>query len=302
MISVIIPFYNEADSLLALYKELSQELEKTGKEYEIVFVDDGSEDNSRSIIEHIQHEKAHKGHIGLVSHTRKMGKGAALLSGIHQSRGDIIVFMDADLQNDPHDIHNFLQKIDEGYDFVNGVREDRRDSRIIKLYSALGNVFLKKYLKSPFTDINCGYKVMKRNVLNEIVLYSNNFRFLPVAVYLKGFRVTEIMVKHHKRIHGVSKFGASKIFIGVFDMLTAYFIYRFAERPLHFFGPIGAIVFFSGFLLSLYLAMERIVYGVLLFKRPVLLLGILLLIIGIQIIMTGIIGELIVYVNKKNTK
>lgn len=302
MISVIIPFYNEEESLPFLYKELSFELEKTGKEYEIVFVDDGSEDESKSKIEHIQHEKNHKGHVALISHRRRMGKGTALLSGIQESHGEIIVFMDADLQNDPQDIPHFLKKIDEGYDFVNGVRENRRDSSVIKFYSALGNIFLKKYLKSPFTDINCGYKAMKKKVLEEIVLYANNFRFLPVAAYLKGFHVTEIMVKHHKRVHGVSKFGIGKIFIGLFDMLTAYFIYRFAERPLHFFGPIGGAVFLSGFLLSLYLAIERIVYGILLFKRPVLLLGILLLIIGIQIIMTGIIGELIVYLNKKVKK
>ena len=303
MISVVIPFYNEEKTLPILHQELEQEFAKLRYPYELIFINDGSTDRSKEEVEEFKRQsKKQYENIVLISHDRKRGKGAALFSGIQVSKGDTIIFMDADLQNDPKDIGKFLKKIEAGYDFVNGVREKRKDSGLIKMYSSAANRFLRNILKSPFTDINCGFKAIKRKVFDDIVLYSNNFRFLPIAAYLRGFKVAEIVVSHRARVHGKSKFGANKIFIGFFDMLTAYFIYLFSERPLHFFGPVGGSIFLIGFFLSLYLAIQRIFFGVLLFRRPALLLGLLLIIVGIQIVMTGIIGELIVYLSKKNSK
>ena len=293
MISVIIPFYDEKDNLPILLAKLTPELNKTKKEYEIVLVDDGSTDDWQKSLH------GYSQIIKIAEHRKKMGKGQALKTGIDASRGDILVFMDADLQDDPKDLKHFLKKIDGGFDFVNGVRLKRRDNLLVKAYSFLAAFFLRTFLHSPYTDINCGFKAFKRKVLSDFSFYGNNFRFFPLAVFYQGHRVGEIPVTNNPRKYGVSKFGPGKLIVGVFDTLTAYFLYQFAERPLHFFGAIGAVVFMAGFLLSLYLTIQRLFFGVLLITRPILWLGLLLIIVGVQIVMTGMIGELLVYLNKK---
>lgn len=262
--------------------------------YEIVAVDDGSTDNPSIGI------KRQPACLKVIKHRKRLGKGKALQTGINNSTGDIIAFMDGDLQDDPKDLPEFYKKIESGYDFVNGIRINRRDNVLVKAYSLIAKNFLKIFLHSPYTDINCGYKMFKREILDNTVLYGNNFRFLPLITYFQGYRVTEIPVINNPRLHGESKFGPGKLVGGIFDTLTAYFIYTFSEKPLHFFGPVGSILFFIGFLLTLYLAIERIFFSVMLYRRPALLLGILLIIVGIQIIMTGIIGELVVYLNQKS--
>ncbi|MCR4276967.1 MAG: glycosyltransferase [Candidatus Roizmanbacteria bacterium] len=293
MISIIIPFYNESESLPILTDQLIDVMNKIKKEYEIILIDDGSTDAYASKLI-IKSEE-----LKIIKHKKKLGKGRALKTGLENSKGDIIVFMDADLQDDPKDIRNFLKKIDEGHDFVNGIRANRQESIIVKTYSKIASWFLRTFLHSPFTDINCGFKAFKKEVLNDFSFYGNNFRFFPLAAYLSGNKVSEIAVINNKRKFGKTKFGKSKIFIGILDTLTAYFLFKFSEKPLHFFGIIGAILFLVGFLVSLYLAIERIFFGVLLYQRPLLQLGILLIIIGIQVVMTGIIGELVVFLNKK---
>lgn len=312
MISVIIPFYNEAENLPILINQLIGVGEKIGKEFEIVLVDDGSTDASASELNllaqariknpHFAEAARGKEKLKILKHKQRLGKGEALNTGITNAKGDIIVFMDADLQDDPVDLPKFLKKIAEGYDFVNGVRAGRKDNGLVKIYSTLAKYFLRIFIESPYTDINCGYKAFKREVLSDFTFYGNNFRFFPLAVFYNGYIVTEIEVKNNPRKFGKSKFGPSKLVVGIFDTLTAYFIYKFAERPLHFFGMIGGLLFIGGFLISLILAVERLFFGVLLYQRPVLWLGLALIIVGIQIIMTGIIGELIVYLYKRNPK
>lgn len=297
MISLIIPFFNEVQNITPLIREIDEAMGTLHYEYEIVFVDDGSTDNSSSQVKK-DGEKNNK--IVLCTHKKRRGKGEALQTGIAKSKGDIIVFMDGDLQDDPRDIPRFLKEIEKGAQFVNGSRKIRKDNSVIRFYSELVNGFLKIFMDSPFTDINCGFKTFKREILTDIPLYGNNFRFLPLAAFYKGYAVAEIEVSNRPRIHGVSKFGIGKLLIGIFDTLTAYFLYRFAQNPLHFFGTIGAVAFGMGFIISFYLAIERIFFNVLLYRRPLLQLGIVLIIVGIQIIMTGIIGELIVYLHKKN--
>ena len=289
MISIIIPFYNEKDSLSILVGLLVKQLKN--KEFEIILVDDGSTDNF--------HPPADGSNFKFLKHKKRLGKGQALKTGIENSIGEIIVFMDGDLQDDPADLPRLLKKIDEGYDFVNGIREKRNDNLLVKFYSKIVAWFLKVFLNSPYTDINCGYKAFKKVVLEDFIFYGNNFRFFPLAVFYNGFKVTEINVKNNKRKFGKSKFGPNKLFTGLLDTLTAYFLFKFSEKPLHFFGTIGGVLFFIGFLISFYLTIERLFFGVLLYQRPLLQLGILLIIVGIQVVMTGIIGELIVYLSKK---
>jgi len=296
MISIIIPFFNEKENLPVLIEQLINQLDKLKKEYEIIFVDDGSIDNFQFSIFNFHSNS----NIKYIKHKKRLGKGQALKTGIENSSGDIIVFMDGDLQDDPKDLPKLLKKIEEGYDFVNGIRVGRQDNFLVKSYSLLAAKFLQTFLHSPYTDINCGFKAFKRKVLQDFVFYGNNFRFFPLYVFYNGYKVTEIEVKNNPRRFDKSKFGPGKLVTGIFDTLTAYFLYQFAERPLHFFGTIGAILFSIGFLISLYLTIEKLFFGVLLVTRPLLWLGILLIIIGIQIGMTGIIGELIVYLSKKS--
>ena len=295
MISVIIPFYNEAESLPVLINQLIETLKTVKEKWEIILVDDGSTDAKRLDSLSIKSES----NFQLIHHKKRLGKGQALKTGIENSIGDVIFFMDGDLQDDPRDIKRLLSKINEGYDLVNGIRTNRQENGLVKIYSKIASLFLKIFLHSPFTDINCGFKAFKREVLKDFNFYGNNFRFFPLATYLNGNKVSEISVTNNKRKFGETKFGKSKIFVGILDTLTAYFLFKFSEKPLHFFGTIGGITFLIGFLISLYLTIERLFFGVLLVTRPLLWLGILLIIIGIQVVMTGIIGELIVYLNKK---
>ena len=295
-ISVVIPFHNEKENLLALVDGLEKVVSRGSYDYEILLVDDGSYDGYESFLPQLTEKKT----VMLIKLNRQMGKGKALSEGLERALGDAILFMDADLQDDPEDIPLFIEKLESGYDFVNGHRFTRKDNGIIKIYSTIARWFLRNYLNSPFTDINCGFKMFRKKILSDVVLYGNNFRFLPLAAFYEGYRVGEVNVHNKPRIYGKSKYGISKLFVGLIDMLSAYFLYKFAEKPLHFFGGIGAILFGIGGLALAWVTYERIVMGVLLYRRPALLYAIFLVILGIQIIMTGIIGELIVYLHKKN--
>ncbi len=292
MLSIIIPFYNEKENLPLLINSLKEELKKIKIKYEIIFVDDGSNDNYDKNL-------FNKKNLKLFFHHKRLGKGMALKTGINKNNGDLICFMDADLQDDPKDLKKFIDKINQGFDFVNGYRLKRQDSFLVKIYSKLAQLFLKKFLKSPYSDINCGFKMFKKEVIEDFIFYGNNFRFFPLYVYYQGFKVNEVVINNQPRRYGKTKFGKGKLIIGIFDTLTAYFLYKFSEKPLHFFGVVGGIFFIIGFLISLYLTIERLFFNVLLYRRPILFLGVLLIIVGVQIIMTGIIGELIVYLNKK---
>lgn len=293
MISIIVPFHNERENLPQLLTEIHAAMKE--RAYEVLLVDDGSTDKSVSEIKDRLEDKK----VQLIRMGRQMGKGKALNAGIERSTGEYIVFMDADLQDDPTDIPKLLEKLEEGYDLVNGIRYNRKDNVIIKSYSGVAGWFLKTFLHSPFTDINCGFKIFKKKLIKEIALYGNNFRFFPLAAYYEGFKVSEVNVNNRPRIHGKTKFGTSKLFIGLIDMSSAYFLYRFSERPLHFFGSIGGIFFVLGAMVLSIITYQRIFMGILLYRRPALQFAILFVILGIQVITTGIIGELMVYLHNK---
>ncbi len=294
LISIIIPFHNEQENLELLCREIEEVLED--REYEVIFVDDGSTDGSIKKLAD-QHNK-----VKTLSHRKRLGKGAALLTGLSKVKGEVIFFMDADLQDDPHDIPLMLEKLESGYDVVNGWRKKRKERTLMNIISKIGNTVLwKLFLNSRLHDVNCGFKAFKREVLEEIPLYGDNFRFIPLIAEQKGYRVSEIIVHHRPRLHGTSKYTVTKAFFGLFDTFTTYFIFRFSEKPLHFFGLIGGSFFASGFIVAMYLSYERIFHRVLLYRRPALLFAILLIIVGIQIVLTGVVAELMVYLDKKKS-
>lgn len=300
MISIIIPFYNEEKNLSILLKLLIQEQKKLKEKSEIIFINDGSGDNSLSELSKLQ-SRIIETKFKIISHRKRFGKGKALMTGFNESTGDKIIFMDADLQNDPLELGKFVKTLDKGYDFVIGWRKDRLDPLSKRLPSAIFNkLILKLFFKSTFHDINCGYKGLKRKVLEEIPLYGDNYRFLPIMAKQEGFKTIEIVIKHQPRRFGKSKYGIFRLLSGLFDTVTTYFVYRFSEKPMHFFGPVGIVIFFIGFFITVYLTVLRIFYRMQLYRRPLLTFGTLLIIVGIQFVMTGIIAELIVYLRKKN--
>lgn len=294
MISVIIPFHNEKENIPELIPPLRSELEKL-EAYEVILVDDGSTDHYSEEVKPL----LDKDQVKLVKMGRQMGKGRALNAGLARAKGTYIVFMDADLQDDPADLKAFKEKIDEGFDLVNGFRHNRKDNPIIKIYSKTAGWFLKRFLNSPFSDINCGFKMFRSEILQDLPLYGNNFRFFPLAAFYEGYTVSEVKVNNKPRIHGKSKFGMSKLFIGLIDMLSAYFLYKFAERPLHFFGSIGAVFLLVGGITLAIITYQRLFMDMFLYRRPAFEYASLFIILGIQIIMTGILGELLVFFHKK---
>lgn len=294
MISVVIPFHNEKENLPELIPSLEAELQKLGS-YEIILVDDGSTDHYQESLKPFLHKEK----VQLVKMGRQMGKGRALNVGLNKTSGEYIVFMDADLQDDPADLKAFKEKIDEGFDLVNGFRHNRKDNPVIKVYSKTAGWFLKSYLNSPFSDINCGFKMFRKELLADLPIYGNNFRFFPLAAFYEGYKVSEVTVNNKPRIHGKSKFGMSKLFIGMIDMLSAYFLYKFAEKPLHFFGMIGAGFLIIGGITMLIITYQRVFMDMLLYRRPAFQYASLFIILGFQVIMTGILGELLVFLHKK---
>lgn len=298
MISVLIPFHNEKENLPVLLERLDKALGGIKMKSEVVLIDDGSTDGGLAKLPITNYE------LRIEKQRKQLGKGRALEVGFEKSKGDIIIFMDADLQDSPEDIPLFMEQIEKGYELVNGWRKKRIDPISKTLPSSIFNaLLLKPLLQSTFHDINCGFKAMRREVLEEIPLYGDNYRFLPVLAHQYGFKTTEVVVEHSPRTKGKSKYGAKRIMYGLFDTVTTYFVFKFSEKPLHFFGPIGGVSFIIGSIITVELTIERLFFGVELYKRPLLLAGIFLIIIGLQVILTGVLAELIVflYKSKKNS-
>lgn len=296
MISIVIPLLNEEESLKPLYERLSSVFE--GKDIEYIFVDDGSTDNSLAILEEIaQKDKRVK----IISFRRNFGKSPALAAGFNKAKGDIIVTMDADLQDQPEEVPKLIKKLEEGYDFVIGWKYPRLDPIGKRLPSKVINYVTSKLTGLKIHDMNSGLKVMRREVAKEVSMYGELHRFMPHLAYMKGFKVCEEKVKHSERKFGKSKFGAKRFIAGIFDLMTVVFLGKFGKKPLHFFGVFGLILLSVGFLINLYIAYLRLNYGSILGRLPLLLLGILNMIVGIQFISIGLIGELLTsfYVKEK---
>lgn len=292
LVSFVIPTYNEEESLQELYTRIVENISATGNNYEIIFVDDGSTDQSFEVLKELR-EKDDK--VRVIQFRRNYGKAAALEVGFADAQGEIIFTLDADLQDDPMEIPRFLEKLDEGYDMVIGWKFPRLDPITKTAPSKLFNATLRASTGLNIHENNSGYKAMRRVVAEEMTLYGEMHRFIPAIAHWRGFKVTEIKVKHHPRKFGKTKYGLSRMWRGFFDFTTIYFLNQFTRRPLHFFGGIGVVIFSIGFVIDLILTIEWILGLTVLHTRPLLWLGILMIIVGIQSLIFGLLAEMITY-------
>lgn len=290
-ISVVIPLLNEAESL----PELSERLEATlkamaGDAYEVYFIDDGSKDNSFEIIKELHRRNPRfKGIRFRTNH----GKSAALAVGFKHVRGEFVFTMDADLQDDPKELPRMLATLQNGYDLVSGWKKKRLDPWHKTMPSKVFNAVVQTVTGLYIHDFNCGLKGYRHEVLPQLSVYGEMHRYLPAQAHWQGFRVTEQEVDHHARKYGVSKFGMSRFVKGFLDLLTLVLTNRYAQRPLHVFGTVGVVVAAIGFLVNLWLSVEWFLGKTSLTNRPLALLGVLLIIVGVQLISIGLIGEMI---------
>lgn len=294
-LSIVIPVYNEEESLDELYMRIIENVrkcieEKLIIEYEIMFVDDGSTDNS---VKKMRELRTKDENIHMIIFRKNFGKAAALQAAFRNVTGDIVITMDADLQDDPIEIKNFINKIDEGYDMVSGWKVNRLDPLEKRLPSKLFNKVTASMSGVKLHDFNCGFKAYRREVVESLDIYGELHRYIPVLAYRKGFKITEIEVHHNKRKHGKSKYGMERYLRGLFDSMSVSFLSKYYDRPMYFFGRIGLLSFGVGFLLCLFLTIEWFL-GMAIGTRPLLQLGIMLILLGVQFFSIGLVGDMIV--------
>lgn len=296
MISFVIPAKNEEESVAILAKKIIDVCAKIKRSYEIIFIDDGSTDNTLAKLASLR--KGNK-NIKVIALRGNWGKSMALETGFMHTKGDIIFTLDADLQDEPDEIPHFLKKLDEGYDLVSGWKKVRHDPISKVIPSRILNYMIRKVTGVAVHDTNCGYKVYRREVVESLNLYGEQYRYIPVLASKQNFRVGEIVVKHNPRKFGKSKFGIERNVKGFLDLLTVIFLTGYVRRPGHFFGGLGLISFTGGFAIGLYITYLRITTGGIEFHQPLLILGMLLMIIGVQLTVTGLMGEMITSYNQK---
>ena len=288
-LSILIPLYNERESVRELVSEITESLGKLSINYEIIFVDDGSRDGS---FEEIKTLASTDSRIIGIRFRRNYGKSAALSEGFEISRGNIVVTMDADLQDDPAELPVMIEKLNEGYDVISGWKKNRKDPLTKKIPSKLFNFVTRLMSGVRIHDFNCGLKIYKADVVKTVRVYGELHRYIPVLAKWAGFRVGELVVNHRSRKYGSTKFGASRFFKGFLDLLTVMFLGKYNKNPLHFFGILGGILFFIGLLINGYLTYQWF-GGIWIGNRPILFLGILMMIVGIQFISLGLLAEMI---------
>jgi glycosyltransferase involved in cell wall biosynthesis len=298
-LSIVIPLYNEEENIRLLHQKLRETIDPLNMEYEILFVDDGSNDRTLSIIEEIQ---AMDKHVVVLSLRRNFGQTAAFAAGFDFARGDIIVTMDGDLQNDPADIPKLLELVKD-HDLVSGWRKKRRDPFFRRrLPSIMANWLISNVTGVKLHDYGCSLKAYRRDVIKNLKLYGEMHRFIPAVASWYGVRVAEVETVHHPRLRGKSKYGISRTIKVVLDLITVKFLQSFSTKPIQFFGPLGVISGCIGFLVSLYLTLDKLLFGHDIGGRPLLLFGALLIIVGIQLIGMGLLGEMLVRVYHESQK
>ena len=291
-ISLVIPLYNEEENVQLLYEELKSVLVGMPCRAEIVFVDDGSRDRTMAILETIQ---AADETVRAVSLRRNFGQTAAMTAGFDHARGEVIITMDGDMQNDPHDIPQMLAKLNEGFDVVTGWRFDRQDPFLSrKLPSQMANRLISWVTEVKLHDYGCTLKAFRREVIENINLYGEMHRFIPAIASGMGISFTEVKVNHRARRFGTSKYGISRTIRVVLDLITVKFMLSYATRPLHVFGTVGVVSSALGALIALIMTVQRQLFGVALANRPLLLMAVLLIFMGIQFITIGLLAELVV--------
>jgi glycosyltransferase involved in cell wall biosynthesis len=293
-ISVLVPVLDEGETVAELAAQIVATLDSMAMTFEILFIDDGSQDATAS---EVRRARQLDSRVKLLRLRRNFGKAAALCAGFDHCRGQLIVTIDGDLQDDPAEIPRLLEKLNsEDLDLVSGWKRQRRDPAAKRLPSRLFNWTTRRLAGINLHDFNCGFKVYRREVLEQIALYGELHRYIPVLASRRGFAVGEIAVTHHPRRHGVSKYGWDRLYKGLLDLITVLFITRYTRRPLHLFGAVGLLFVGAGFGINLYLAILWL-GGSTLSNRPLLLLGVLLMLLGIQVLTTGLLGEMITFKN-----
>src|SRR6266700_167144 len=293
-VSIVVPVMNEEQSVQLLFEKLSTQIEKLGLRYEIMFVDDGSTDDTFKELKRLYDE--HRGIVRVIRFRRNFSKTPALVAGFSRCRGEVIFTMDGDLQDDPVEIPRFLEKLDEGYDLVSGWKYPRLDPFSKTFPSRVFNWLVSKLTGVHLHDMNCGFKAYRREIIEDshLKLYGEFHRFVPVMAHWRGFRVTEIKVVHHPRKYGVSKFGAKRFTRGLIDLLNVLFLTTFLHKPLRLFVPLGFWTFLLGILVDLVVVLRiRLFTHEPIHNQPLLLVGILFMIFGVQFVLAGLQSEMI---------
>jgi hypothetical protein len=291
-LSVVVPAMNEAGNIPALHRAIADVLEASGVSFELILVDDGSTDSTWQAIEALSERDRRV--VGL-RHRRNFGKARGLATGFAVASGELVLTMDADLQDDPAEIPRFLAKLDEGFDLVSGWKQQRQDPVGKTLPSRLFNATVRAVSGVPLHDFNCGFKLYRADVVRSIQLYGELHRFTPVLAHADGFRVGELPVRHYPRRWGTSKYGWSRLIKGFLDLLTVTFLTQYRQRPMHVLGVPGVVALTTGGLIGIWLTAEKVLTGAAIGNRPLLLLAILLVLVGVQFFGLGLLGELLVH-------
>ena len=297
-VSVVIPLYNEEENVEILNERLSETMRGLDSDYEIVYVDDGSTDGTLQLLEELQKKDDN---IVVLSLRRNFGQTAAFAAGFDFARGDVVVTMDGDLQNDPTDIPRLLALIKD-YDLVSGWRRKRQDSFSRTFPSKMANWLISKVTGVRLHDYGCSLKAYRREVVKNLKLYGEMHRFIPAVASWYGVSIAEVETTHHPRLRGKSKYGISRTIKVLLDLVTVKFLQSFSTKPIQFFGPVGVFFGLAGLAVSLYLTAAKVFKGIDIGGRPLLLLGALLIIVGIQFIGMGLLGEMIVRVYHESQK
>ncbi|MCL5986671.1 MAG: glycosyltransferase family 2 protein [Actinobacteria bacterium] len=289
-LSIVIPVYNEKENIEDLYNEISSVLSGMNIKSEIIFVDDGSRDDSLELLTDLFKKREN---IKVISFRKNFGKASALMAGFKDTSGDIIITMDGDLQDDPSEIPRFLKEIEKGFDLISGWKFKRNDPLVKIIPSKIFNVVTSLFTNIKLHDFNCGFKAYRRDVVDDLNIYGELHRFIPVLVAQRGFMVGEIKINHRPRKHGKSKYGVGRFIKGFIDFITVLFITNFMQRPSHFFTTTGIIFASGGLGINAYITYLRISTGNIQNRFPLLMLGILLMTLGFQFIFTGLLAEMI---------
>jgi glycosyltransferase involved in cell wall biosynthesis len=290
-ISVVVPVLNEEENLPILHQRLTEALAGNGYSYEIIIVDDGSTDRSFDVMQALQAQDAH---LRIVRFRRNYGQTAAFAAGFDRAQGEVVITLDADLQNDPADIPALMAKIAEGYDVVSGWRVDRQDRFLDRrLPSIVANRLIGWTTGVRIHDYGCSLKAYRRDVLTDVRLYGELHRFIPALAHAAGARVTEVPVSHHPRRYGKAKYGLSRTLRVILDILAVRFLMSYSTRPIHIFGLLGLLSLVAGAAILLYLAVVRLFLLQPVADRPLLLLGILLTVLGVQLVTSGLLAEMV---------
>lgn len=295
-ISFVIPAKDEEKNVSILHGKIVEVCKDVANDYEIIFIDDGSKDKT---FEELKKIKKNDSRTKIIRLRGWFGKSIALQTGFENTSGEIIITLDADLQDDPKEIPSFLKKLEEGYDLVSGWKKIRHDPLSKTLPSKMGNIMARLLTGIKIHDLNCGFKAYRKEVTNNLHLYGELYKYIPILAAKQNFKVGEIIISHKPRKFGKSKFGWERNIKGFLDMLTVVFLTNYMRRPAHFFGTFGIISFLIGFAIGIYITFLRITTGGIQYRYPLLIMGILLIIVGIQFISTGLIAELITYFSQR---